>query len=264
MKPVIRALSLSILGGALALSAPAFAEEGAHDAPAEAPASGAHVDPSGHGETPNEGHASAHGEGHGGHDHAPTFDDINWAYGFLGEKEGVEPDLLWRPKGMPVPLGALLLNAAILYWLLIKFGKKPIGDGLKARKLGIMKGMEDAAKMKASAEASLAKYQKKLDDIDDDVARIKREMKEAGEAESARILSEAKERRTRLERDARTLIEQELKAARENLVRDTVRSAIKTAEASLKAKVGDADHQRLGDEFLASVKAAGATLRGRV
>jgi len=256
------AASLALLGGALVFTAPALAEGDAH-APAEAPAADAHVDPSGHGETP--GHAAAaHGEGHGEHDHAPTFDDINWGYGFLGEKDGVEPSLLWRPKGMPVPFGALALNAAILYFLLFKFGKKPIGDSLRSRKLGIMKGMEDAAKMKAEAEASLAKYQKKLDDIDDEVARIKREMKEAGEAESARILSEAKERRARLERDARTLVEQELKAAREGLMRDTVRSAIKSAEASLTAKIGDADHQRLGDEFLASVKAAGATLRGRV
>jgi F-type H+-transporting ATPase subunit b len=165
---------------------------------------------------------------------------------------------------MPVPFGALALNAAILYFLLFKFGRKPISDALKARKLGIMKGMEDAAKMKAEAEASLAKYQKKLDEIDSEVARIKREAKEQGEAESARILGEAKERRARMERDARLLVEQELKAARENLTRDTVRAAVKSAEAMLTAKVGDADQQRLGDEFLASIKASGTVLRGRL
>jgi F0F1-type ATP synthase membrane subunit b/b' len=96
------------------------------------------------------------------------------------------------------------------------------------------------------------------------VARIKREMKEAGEAESARILSEAKERRARLERDARILVEQELKAAREVLLRDTVRAAVKSAEITLAGKINDADHQRLGDEFLASVKASSSALRGRV
>lgn len=258
MKRFSRAVCCALVGGALALASPALAEE--HAPPAEAPAPGAKVEPSGHGETPN----TEHGHAEHGHDHAPTFDDINWAYGFLGEKAGVEPSLLWRPQGMPVPLGALLLNAAILYFLLFKFGKKPIGDGLRARKLGIMKGMEDAAKMKAEAEASLAKYQKKLDEIDEEVARIKREMKEAGEAERARILSEAKERRARLERDARTLIEQELKAAREILMRDTVRAAVKSAEATLSAKIGESDHQRLSEEFLASVKAAGGALRGRV
>jgi F-type H+-transporting ATPase subunit b len=251
--------SLLALGLTLAVAAPALADEHAHDAPphAEAPASGAHVDAHAeHGAA--EGH-DAHGEGH-----APTFDDINWAYGFLGEKEGEEPSLLWRPKGMPVPFGALALNAAILYFLLFKFGRKPIGDALKARKLGIMKGMEDAAKMKAEAEASLAKYQKKLDEIESEVARIKREAKEQGEAESARILGEAKERRARMERDARLLVEQELKAARETLTRDTVRAAVKSAEGMLTAKVVDADQQRLGDEFLASIKASGSVLRGRL
>lgn len=247
MKLYSRTLTQLVLGASLVISAPALADEHAPDAPA----AGAHVP------------ADGHGDAHGG-DHAPTFDDINWIYGFLGEKEGEEPSLLWRPKGMPVPFGALALNAAILYWLLIKFGKKPIGDALKARKLGIMKGMDDAAKMKAEAEASLAKYQKKLDEIDDEVARIKREAKEQSEAESARILSEAKERRARMERDAHKLIEQELKAARENLVRETVRAAVKAAETTLTAKVGDSDQQRLGDEFLASIKASGAALRGRL
>jgi F-type H+-transporting ATPase subunit b len=253
MNRIFKALSL---GAALSLSAPALAaaDEHAHDAPAageQASAADSHV--------PAEGH----GEAHGG-DHAPTFDDINWATGFLGEKEGVEPSLLWRPKGTPVPLGALLLNAAILYWLLFKFGKKPIAEGLKARKLGIMKGMEDAAKMKAEAEASLAKYQAKLDNIEHEIARIKQDMKEAGEAESARILSDAKERRTRMERDARTLIEQELKAAREELLRETVRAAVKSAETTLSAKIGDSDQQRLADEYLASIKVFGAALRGRL
>lgn len=262
MKALIRA---TVCAASLLLGATAFAQadEHGHEPAAEAPAAGAHVPADAHA-AHGEGHQASHGEGHGDL-HAPTFDDINWFHGFLGEKEGLsEPDLLWRPKGMPVPFGALALNAGILYWLLIRFGKKPISDGLKARKLSIMKGMEDAAKVKAQAEARLNEYQKKLDDIDEEVARIKREMKEAGEAESARILSEAKERRARMERDARTLVDQELKAARESLLRDTVRAAVKSAETTLSAKIGDADQQRLGDEYLASIKASGAALRGRL
>jgi len=260
MKYFYRAFALAALGAVLSAASPALADD---EHPAEAPAAGTELHgPAGHDAHAAEGHGEHAAEG--GHDHAPTFDDINWGYGFLGEKEGAEPSLLWRPKGMPVPFGALALNAAILYWLLIKFGKKPISDALKARKLGIMKGMEEAARMKAEAEASLAKYKKQLDEIDQEVERIRREMKEAGEAESARILSEAKERRERMERDARTLVEQELKAAREMLLRDTVRAAVKSAEATLVAKIGEGDRQRLSDEFLASVKASGAALRGRL
>jgi F-type H+-transporting ATPase subunit b len=250
MKKLSVICSFFLLGGVLAGASPALAQP--DDPVNDTPAAGATV--------------SLHGEhaAHGEHDHAPTFDDVNWMYGLLGEKEGVEPSLLWRPTGMPVPFGASLLNAAILYFLLFKFGKKPIGDALKARKLGIMKGMEDAAKVKAEAEASLAKYQAKLDNIEQEIARIKQDMKEAGEAESARILSEAKERRTRLEKDAHTLIEQELKAAREGLLRDTVRAAVKSAEQTLSAKIGDADQTRLADEYLAQIKTQGAALRGRL
>jgi F-type H+-transporting ATPase subunit b len=236
-------VTLSLLCVSLCAAAPALAEGDGHDAAAA------------------EGHGAEHGEAHG---HVPTFHDVNWYYGFLGEKEGIEPGLLWRPKGMPVPFGALALNAAILYFLLFKYGRKPIRDSLHQRKLGIMKGIEDAAKMKAQAEARLAEYQQKLDDVDQEVARIRREMKEAGEAERVRILSEAKERRARMERDARTLIDQELKAARENLLRDTVRAAVKSAETTLTAQIGDADQQRLAQEYLASIKASGSALRGRL
>ena len=260
MKNLFRALAALSFGASLLAAAPAFAEGHDDHGHGDAPAHGAQV--AAHGDEHAAAHGQGHAEGHG--DHAPTFQDINWGYGFLGEKEGVEPSVLWRPKGMPVPFGALALNAAILYWLLFKFGKKPISDALKARKLGIMKGMEDAGRMKAEAEASLAKYKKQLDEIDSEVERIRREMKEAGEAESARIVREAKERRERMERDARTLVEQELKAARETLVRETVRAAVKSAEATLVSKIGDSDRQRLGDEFLASVKASGTALRGRL
>jgi F-type H+-transporting ATPase subunit b len=244
MKRLPLAVALSVL--ALSMwAAPALAEgrEHAQDAPAA------------------EAHPNAHGEGN---DHAPTFHDVNWYYGFLGEKAGVEPDLLWRPKGMPVPFGALALNAGILYFLFFKYGRKPIGAALRQRKLGIMKGIEDAARMKAQAEARLAEYQKKLDDVDQEVARIRREMKESGDAERAHILSDAKERRARMERDARTLVEQELKAAREALLRDTVRAAVKSAEVTLTAKIGDGDQQRLADEYLVSIKASGHALRGRL
>ena len=254
MKKFALLCSSFLVGVVLAGASPAFAEGEEH--PQDAPAADAQV------AAPAEGHAEH--AGHGEHDHAPTFDDVNWMHGFLGVNDDVEESLLWRHKETPVPFGALALNAGILYWLLFKFGKKPISEALKNRKLGIMKGMEDAAKLKAEAEASLAKYQAKLDNIEQEIARIKQDMKEAGEAESARILSEAKERRARMERDARTLIEQELKAARESLMRDTVRAAVKSAEQTLTAKVGDADQQRLADEYLAQIKTSGAALRGNL
>jgi F-type H+-transporting ATPase subunit b len=229
-------------------------DHAAHDAAAHAPAQGhaAHADE----------HA-AHGDGHGDGHHLPSFSEINWYHGFLGEKEGVTPDLLYRAPGTPVPFGALLLNAGILYYLLFRFAKKPISEALVNRKNAVMRGMDEAARMKRDAEKRLAEYEAKLKNIDEEVERVRREMREAGQIERTRILAEARARRERMERDSRLLIEQELKAAREALIAETVEAAVRTAKASLSSQINLGDQQRLADEYLAGLKNTQGSLRGK-
>ncbi|HWZ91366.1 MAG TPA: hypothetical protein VNW92_21035, partial [Polyangiaceae bacterium] len=124
---VRRWLFAAVLTVGTALALPAFGQEPEEKAPAAGVvASGAHAP------------QSAEDHEH----HVPTLEDYNWFYGFLGEKDGVEPSLLFRPKGMPVPFGAMVLNSLILYYLLIRFAKKPIAAALKSRKVSILRGME--------------------------------------------------------------------------------------------------------------------------
>lgn len=198
--------------------------------------------------------ASEHGEGH----HAPSFDDVNWFYGFIGEDADVEPNLLWRKPGMPIPVGVLVLNTGILFFLIYKFGKQPIAKALKDRRAGIVKGIEEAAKMKAEAEASFLAYEQKLQQIDAQIERVRREMREMGEAERERILEEARERRQRMEREAKVLIDQEIKAARERLHREVVENAFRTALTTLEKQVTSADHQRIGQAYITTVAQASA------
>jgi F-type H+-transporting ATPase subunit b len=226
----------------------------AHAEPAGAHGEAAHADA--HGEA---AHGDAHGEGH----HLPRFDEINWFHGFLGESADQPPSLLYRKPGTPVPFGALLLNAAILYYLLFRFAKKPVADALENRKTSVMRGMDEAARMKRDAEKRLAEYEAKLERIDEEVERVRREMREAGELERARILAEARARRERMERDARLLIDQELKAARELLIAETVDAAIGSAKTALTSQVTLGDQQRLSDEYLAGLKQAAVSIRGR-
>lgn len=204
------------------------------------------------------GAGGAEGE-HGGHA-APG--EINWMHGFLGEKAGVEPSVLWRKPGTQPPLGALLLNTAILFYLLGRFGRKPVVDALKKRKATIMQGMDDAARMKGEAEDRLAEYEDKLAHIDDDIERVKREMQAAGEAERIRVLAEAKDKRARMERDARVLIEQELKVARDDLMRETIASAMQGAREVLEKQVSGADQERLAQEYVAGLDRALVNARG--
>jgi len=196
--------------------------------------------------------------------HVPKFEEYNFFYGFLGERDDVEPSILWRPKGTPVPFGAMLLNSAVLYWLLIRFAKKPIAAALKSRKAGILRGMEEAGQMKKDAEARLADYEQKLATVDQEIERVRQDMRSAGQSERKRILADAKEKRTRMERDAQTLIGQELKAAREGLLAEMTRAALRSAESTLRSRVTAADQARLAEEYLAGIKSAATALRGKV
>ena len=247
--------ALLAVAGALFAAAPAFAfadDHGHSEAVEHAEAAGEHA-------------AAPHGEGeaHGG-GHAPTFDDVNWYYGVLGERDGVEPSLLYRPTGMPVPFAALLFNTAILFFLLYRMLGKGISDGLKSRKQTLLRGIEEAAKMRREAEEQLKSYELKLERIEDEVERVKNEMVQAGEAERKRVLAEARERRTRMERDAHQLVEQELKAVRDRLLRETVESAVRSATEALQNKLSPADQQRLAEEYVSGLSRAAGVLRGRV
>jgi F-type H+-transporting ATPase subunit b len=212
--------------------------------------------------------ASATGEGEEGAEdhehHVPKLEEYNFFYGFLGEKDDVEPSILWRPTGTPVPFGAMLLNSAILYWLLVRFAKKPLAAALKSRKASILRGMDEAAQMKKEAAARLADYEQKLATIDEQVEQVRKDMREAGESERKRILAEAKEKRARMERDARTLIEQELKFAREGLLAEMSRAALRSAESALRSRITAADQARLAEDYLSGIKSAATALRGKV
>jgi F-type H+-transporting ATPase subunit b len=212
-----------------------------------------------------EGHGqdtAAHGEQHESHDF--SLKDINFFYGMWGVKEGVQPGPIWRPPGMPAPFGALLLNAAILYLILFRLLGDPITHALKNRKETIMRGMDEAAKMKRDARQRLREFEDKLEHIDEEVERLRREMREVGELERARILSEAKERRARMERDAKLLIEQERKAARELLLAEAGRAAVAAAAQTIQTRVTAADQQRIADEYLVGLRQSAAGLRGRL
>ena len=259
-----RVLRHWFLGVALAASCtvalPAFADDPAHE-------HGHHADHSGvvASGTAEHGEHAEHEEGAEDHaHHVPKFEEYNFWYGFLGERDDVEPNLLWRPVGTPLPFGAMLLNSAVLYWLLVRFAKKPIAAALKSRKATILRGMEEAGQMKKDAEARLADYEQKLATVDQEIERVRQDMRSSGQSERKRILAEAKEKRARMERDAQTLIGQELKAAREGLLSEMTRAALRSAESTLRSRVTAADQTRLAEEYLAGIKNAATALRGKV
>lgn len=189
-----------------------------------------------------------------GHDHVPHFSDINWFVGLLGEKENAEPSLLWRPPGTPIPLGALLINTAILFYLIGRFGGPGIRQGLLDRKDRIAGDIQKAAAMRKEAEGQLAHYEEKLAEMEAEMARIKLEMQQQAEADRERILKETKDRRAAMEAEARQMIEQELSGVRHQAMLRAVSQAVDAAREEIRRNITAQDHERLTKDFLAGLE----------
>jgi F-type H+-transporting ATPase subunit b len=205
-----------------------------------------------HGKAPEADSHGADSHGEGAHD-GEHHQEFNWYHGMLGIKEG-EASLLWRPPGTPPPFGALLLNTVLLFGILYKVAKAPVMRGLRDRRQKISRAIDDAAAMKKEAEQQLATYQHKIDNLDAEIERVKREMREGAEAERRRVLEEAKARRARLEQEARQLVEQELEALRDQLTRETAKAALRSAREILKKSASTEDHRRLCDQYLETLR----------
>jgi F-type H+-transporting ATPase subunit b len=215
----------------------------------------------GHGDSGHvqSGHVqSGHAEsGHAAGEHAAEHhQEFNWSHGLLGEKEGVEPSLLWRAPGTAPPFVATLFNTLLLVGIFVRFARKPLAKGLADRRQRIMRGIEDASAMQKEATEQLRLYRSKLDNLDAEIERVRREMREGAEAERRRALEEASTRRVRLEQEARVLIERELEALRDQLTKETANAALNSARELLKRSVSTDDHRRLCDEYLAALAPA--------
>lgn len=165
-----------------------------------------------------------------------------------------EKDDAAKGHGVPViPYVYVLVNALILYALYYYLGRKPIGEGLKARRDSIAKELDEAAKIKAEAEEKLAEYTERLDKLDAELDRLKQELIRAGEADRDRIVREAKEKAERMKKDAQFLLDQEVKQLRIDLQKYAVEVAMRAAESSLKTKVSSQDQDRVADEFVSMI-----------
>lgn len=161
-----------------------------------------------------------------------------------------------------VPYVAYLFNFALLVFIYVYFGRKPISAGLRDRKDSIAKEIEEAARMKKEAKARAKKYQAKLQGLDAELASAKSALIEAGKADKERIVREAREKAERMERDAKALLESESRQAHHDLVQEAIEAAVREAEELLKKRVMPEDHERLAEDFLASLgkKSGGPSL----
>jgi F-type H+-transporting ATPase subunit b len=162
-----------------------------------------------------------------------------------------------------IELVASFVNFAVLLGLLVFLAKKPTKAFLTSRRAAVVDGLAEAQRMKAAAEAKYNEYQKRLANLDAELAQIKSEIIASGEAERERIIAEAERKSARIRRETEFLIEQQLKQLRVDLTRESVEAAMTAAEKLLRERTTDDDQQRLARAYTSKLAPAAARPGGQ-
>ncbi len=156
--------------------------------------------------------------------------------------DGGTMDLVWR-----------VVNLLILFVILYAFGRKPMRAYFADRRDRILGETQEAARLHKEAEERYIKWEHRLVDLDAELEKIRSVSAQRAAAERDRILADATAAGERIRNDARTAVEQELRRARAELREEAADLAIELAGGMLRAEVGEADRDRLIDEFISEV-----------
>jgi len=150
------------------------------------------------------------------------------------------------------------LNLVLLIGVLVYFARKPVADFFADRRGRIQHELKTAADLQAGAEGRYAKWQRRLMDLESELAGIRETSRERAAAEREHILADAAAGAERIRRDALATVDQELRRARAQLRREAADLAVELAAEALRRQVTGADQDRLLDEFVAAIERAPA------
>lgn len=173
-----------------------------------------------------------------------TFVAIAFASGG-GEEAAHVPlwkDYLWK-----------IINFGILFFILFKFGKKPLQSFFKQRTELIEKTIKEAKEAKELAQKALQEVEERLKVKDKEIDEIISASRQAGERERDRFIEEGDRLREKILEQAKTNIDYELKSAKEAIKADAVEIAMELAEKKLKEKLTKEEQERLLEESLTKI-----------
>jgi F-type H+-transporting ATPase subunit b len=146
-----------------------------------------------------------------------------------------------------------LINFVIYAFILVKFAFPLIRDFLKTRREEVVAKIAQAAAQKQAAEVLVREYRSKLAGLGKEVQALQATLREEGEREKSRLVSEALATAVKIKDDANFLADQEVKTARQKLREEMADAAEAAARQLIERNISAADQNRLVDDFVRSV-----------
>jgi F-type H+-transporting ATPase subunit b len=156
-------------------------------------------------------------------------------------------------KDWPPPFGYAIVNFVIFLGLMSRILGKPLQQMVRDRHDRIRTDLDEARKLREGAQAMLAEYQKKVENVDAEVATLLDQIRKEAEAEKARIIAAAEDQAQRLKADAEKQIGAEIERARLELKRGVTEAAIAAAEQILQKQIGADDQRKMAERYVANL-----------
>jgi F-type H+-transporting ATPase subunit b len=144
-----------------------------------------------------------------------------------------------------------LLNLGVLLFLLIFVGGKAMNKALRARHEQLKADVADAARLHDKAKQEFETQERRLADLEKELAQLRASIRQAAEREQARMIESAQERAKKIQEDMRLEIDQQVKEAEKLLRAEVATASVKLAEELARKAVDPLDQRRLAQEFVA-------------
>jgi F-type H+-transporting ATPase subunit b len=172
---------------------------------------------------------------------------FSFAFIAFGAEEGeAHPSLfmeyLWK-----------IINFGILFFILFKFGKKPIQAFLKQRSETIEKTLKEAREAKELAEKALREVDTRLKEKDKEIQDILAVSKRSAEVERDSLIEQGDRLKEKILEQAKANIAYELKHAKEAIKAEAAEVAIELAEKKLKEKLTKEEQEKLLEESITKI-----------
>jgi F0F1-type ATP synthase membrane subunit b/b' len=155
---------------------------------------------------------------------------------------------------MSAPFIYMVLNFALLLFILMKYGGPAAKNAAASRHDQIKTALDEAAKLRKQAADKLAEYESRLKDADSEIKKLVEGMRADAEADKARILENASRQAALMKKDAEQRIAAEIEYARAQLTKEVTAASAKATEELLKKKMVPSDQQKRVTSFSAEIQ----------
>lgn len=202
----------------------------------------------------------------GSFDHEPSQSGAATTVGEPAAEHGSGHEEHGEHAGVDAKTLALqLLNLGVLIFLLVYFGGYfkggMLSKALRNRHNLLKADIEAASGQRALAEQRFREQDKRLANLEQELAALRASVQQEGEREKARLLAGAEEKAKRIQDETRFQLDQEVKEAELRLRAEVASTAVKVADEILRRSVSAEDERRLVQDFAAGAGTPAGTVR---